>query len=208
MHFRSPLFDIFNLGPSSKVSLEPQWKIHNVASTMGVGSDWFLTERGIRRGCPLSPLFNFFLILVVQIRGDKVIRGIDLQANIVHPNTKIKQFADMNINYAKWKWHQASDSDCRQFWRFFGLTFSKGKSEASWLESRNGETVNQSSIPMSSNKIRILVIYFSANKEASLTDRAKMDWKNRRRKMLQITRERVTKMNNPTLYYGKVILAK
>ena len=99
-------------------------------------SSWFPTERGIRQGCPPSPLLFIVAveILTIKTRNNPEIRGIHINENNPESRqnhtTKIKQFADdttltmKNENDIK-----VAISTVEEFQEFSGLKLNRHKSE-------------------------------------------------------------------------------
>lgn len=58
----------------------------------GISSGWFSVERGVRQGCPLSPMLFVLAVerLADSMRNNNSIRGI----NVLDTNLKVSQFAD------------------------------------------------------------------------------------------------------------------
>ena len=167
-------------------------------------SDRFNTERGIRQGCPLSPLLFIVAVemMAIKIRNCKEIQGIKVndQQNGTH---KIIQFADDTTLTMK------DERDIRKtveiiekFQAFSGLKLNKLKCQGTWLGSRKNETGNCGGIRMLKEKIKILGIYFSSENEASLIEE---NWTEKIEKILRVIKK--WENRNPSLY-GKVILVK
>ena len=133
----------------------------------GYISDLFNMERGVRQGCPISPLLFILTLelLARDIRKNKKIKGIKLpqQTGII----KIKMYADDATLFL----NDVIDfrevlSRIKLFYHFSGLSLNKSKSIAMSI----GDTTNKGIIKYGikfCNKIKILGIYFSNESAAS-----------------------------------------
>ena len=171
-------------------------------------SSWFPTERGIRHGCPLSPLlFRIAVeILALRIRNNPDVRGIqvneDRNENLQTNTTKIKQFADdTTLAMNDEKDMKLAISIVEQFQEFSGLRLNKRKSEGIWMGSRKHERGRIHDIPMK-GMIQILGIFDSAEKEASTLEN---NWTSKIENLIRTIKQ--WENRNPTLY-GKVSIAK
>ena len=201
--------DIFNFGPHFKLLVRTVMKgTQSCVQNGGWLSSWFPTERGIRQGCPLSPLLFIVAveILAIKIRNNPEIRGIQIDENNLerrqNHTTKIKQFADdttltmKNENDIK-----VAISTVEEFQEFSGLKLNRHKSEGIWMGSGKHKKGKIQDIPMK-GVVKILGIFFSAESEASLLEE---NWSTKLDNLIRSIKQ--WENRNPTLY-GKVIVAK
>lgn len=169
-------------------------------------SHWFPTDCGIRQGCPFSPL-SFILaveILALKIRQCGEIRGIILPGADQESALKIAQLADDTSTFV------SDTNDIRavlkivnMFSDFSGLIINYKKSKGLWVgnEPENGLPTNIQ-WATGDETIKILGVYFSANKPAS---EISANWES---KMLSISNTIRQWDKRGLSIMGKVVLAK
>ena len=139
-------------------------------------SDWFKTTRGVRQGCNLSPLLFILVVefLAIKIRSNQNIEGIlENTKDIFENETKLSQYADDMSLYVK-SIHSLTYTlkEIDEFSKFSGLMLNRKKSIAMWLGINKSNNPGGKGLTWLSEKdnIKILGIYFNANKEASLIE--------------------------------------
>jgi hypothetical protein len=170
-------------------------------------SNSFPVERGIRQGCPVSPLLFVIAVetLAIKIRNSPQVQGISIYEPVGnHANkTKIKQFADDTSLTLKNEVdiHNAIGI-IEEFGKLSGLQLNKTKTQGLWLGSRKHDTSTILGIELKPSLIKILGINFSANSEASLIDE---NWKKILDSILCCIKQ--WERRNPSLL-GKVTIIK
>ena len=130
-------------------------------------SDVFNIERGVKQGCPFSPLIFILTLelLAKDIRKNKNIKGLNLNLN--DPPIKIKMYADDATLFLRDLIdYREVLSRIKQFSYFSGLCLNKSKSIA--MHIGNPSMKNQVKYGIKFvNKLKILGVYFSNEKAAS-----------------------------------------
>ena len=144
--------DLFYTGVQSAVILN------------GYLSGFFSLSRGVRQGCPLSPLLYVLVseVLAVNIRANPAITGLSLPG-VPAPLSPITQYADDTSLIV------GSDSSIRAVFDTYSL-FEKGsgaklnlsKSKGLWLGSWRGRQDPPVSLDCTSNKIKVLGVFIGA----------------------------------------------
>lgn len=166
-------------------------------------SEPFSLERGIRQGCPFSPLI---FVLAVEILATKIrqggITGIQIQHNAEILQLKIQQYADDTTLFLRDK--EDLDEAMRivnNFSDISGLKINKGKSEAMWLGLYKHRTDKHHDLKWVT-QTKILGIFFSSLKPAKEIE---SNWtekiENMKRTIQQWSRRNLS-------IYGKTIIAK
>lgn len=170
-------------------------------------SEPFEVQRGIRQGCPLSPLLFILAaeILATKIRNSEI-KGIELKSNFKTErkdySAKVSQFADDTSLFLKDK----KDLEMAliifyQFELISGLKLNKNKTQAMWL----GSEKDNNSSPFGLKwvkQIKILGIHFRNEAKASNIE---CNWKER----LETTKKRIKQWSCRNLsIYGKIIVTK
>lgn len=133
-------------------------------------SRFFDMERGVRQGCPLSPLLFICTVelLARNIRNDKKIKGIKISQN--SRPAKIRQFADDTTLFLRDQMDfREVLSKIKQFAVFSGLELNKNKSMVMIMENKQAAKHNIYDIQVV-NKVKILGIYLSNRKQPTCMD--------------------------------------
>ena len=144
----------------------------------------FSVEKGIRQGCPFSPLAFIIALeyLAIRIRKHQGIKGIQI-GNQVEKIIKILLYADDVTLFLKDK------DDLKQaieilenFKRLSGLSMNKNKTEVMYLGSNRGEVNREFNLKWV-EEIKILGVYFSNQIRASQNEK---NWKDKIEKVKRI----------------------
>ena len=200
----------FNFGPFFTSLI--QTIMTNTESSVQNGgwiSRFFLTERGIRQGCCVSPLLFVLVVemLAIKIRGNVRIKGITLPGQESNMSTgfKILQYADDATLILKGERDlELALKDIEDFYFVSGLKLNRKKSHGLWIgaDAQSPKTPGDITWVKEGQCIKILGIYFNASEEASLID---LNWKNKIDKVQNIIAR--WQRRNISLY-GKIIIAK
>jgi nitrogen regulatory protein PII-like uncharacterized protein len=134
----------------------------------GHASEFFQPSRGVRQGCPLSPLLFVIAVefLALSIRNNEKIEGITINKEEI----KISQFADDTCVYLK------NDPACiieifnilDTFSILSGLKVNKDKTEILPLGNSSTENLDQTTKKFIRNSIKLLGIHLSTSKELTM----------------------------------------
>ena len=130
-------------------------------------SRFFDMERGVRQGCPLSPLLFICTVelLARNIRKDNKIKGITLDQK--NRPVKIRQFADDTTLFLRDQIDfREILSKIKQFALFSGLELNKKKSMAMIMENKESEKYKIHDIQVV-NQVKILGVHLSNLKQPS-----------------------------------------
>ena len=132
----------------------------------GFISEYFNMGRGVRQGCPISPLLFILTVelLAINIRSDKNIKGIQVLG--AHRALKIQQYADDTTLFLR----DLIDfreilSKIKAFGLYTGLELNKNKSNAMYISNTKQQNTKKYGIKFL-NKLKILGITFSNQKSA------------------------------------------
>ena len=118
-------------------------------------------ERGVRQGCPISPLLFILTseLLAKNVRQDNKIKGIEIPGR--NEPLKIKMYADDTTFFLRDNMdYREVLSKIKLFSKYTGLNLNKSKSFAMVMSDKSFENTIKFGIKFV-NKINILGIYFS-----------------------------------------------
>jgi exonuclease III/nitrogen regulatory protein PII-like uncharacterized protein len=131
----------------------------------GHSSEFFLPSRGVRQGCPLSPILFVIAVefLAISIRNNEKIKGITINREEI----KISQFADDTCLYIR------NDPACiteifnmlDKFSLLSGLKVNKEKTEILPLGTTSLEDMDINLRKFTKDSVKLLGIHLSTNKE-------------------------------------------
>ena len=153
----------FNFGPNFRQWVNTVYtEIHSCVLNNGWLSAKIELERGVRQGCPLSPLLYCLVAetLGQAIRRDHTIRGIQIPgANT--KQSKVSQYADdTTLVLADEYSITQSFRLINAFERGSGSRLNAQKTEGLWIGSAAGKQTGPVNITWTTDKLKILGIYF------------------------------------------------
>ena len=152
----------FNFGPSFRKWIGVVYTdITSVVINNGWLSSPFSLQRGVRQGCPLSPLLYCLVVetLGQAIRCDSSIQGIQIPGS-QNKQSKVSQYADdttliLANDYSIIRAFDVIDT----FERGSGSRLNPKKTEGLWIGSQAGRTSGPVNITWVADKLKILGVY-------------------------------------------------
>ncbi len=171
-------------------------------------SSWFPLERGIRQGCPLSPMCFVLTceLLSNKIRQSNQVKGVKVPTHLGFGEVKLTQFADDATLFLSDE-HSLKKSFIliELFSQFSGLVLNKNKTEAIWLgcwKFRKKEICDIKWNTGPNNKVKILGIIFYADRTL---DEIEENWQTRISRCESIIK---SWSNRNLSLLGKIVLVK
>ena len=152
----------FNFGPNIQKWISVLYNhVESGVINGGYMTNYFPVSRGVRQGCPLSPLLFVLCveILAQKIRQNPKIMGIELPYSC---EVKLSQFADDTTLICKdtSSLHE-SMSEMGKFGNIAGLKLNSKKTKALWIGSLKNNKTKPLEINVSTDPTKILGTYIS-----------------------------------------------
>ena len=153
---------VFNFGPNIRKWISVLYNdVESGVLNGGYMTNYFRVSRGVRQGCPLSPLLFILCveILAQKIRQNSKITGIELPFSC---EAKLSQFADDTTLICKdtSSLHE-SMSVLGKFGDISGLKLNRKKTKALWIGSLKNNKTKPLEINVSANPKKVLGTYIS-----------------------------------------------
>ena len=162
--FITKALNAFNFGPNVKKWISIFYNgVQSAVMNGGFLTTYLNISRGVRQGCPLSPLLFILAVelLAVKIRQDPDYRGISLPDG---QEVKISQFADdttiitENVESLK-PYLQILD----RFGNISGLKLNKKKTKVMWMGSMKDSNLKVLDFKTTKEPIKVLGVHLSYN---------------------------------------------
>ena len=162
--FMNKALNAFNFGPNVKRRITIFYKdVQSAVMNGGFLTTYFNISRGVRQGCPLSPLLFILAteLLAIKIRQDSNCKGISLPDD---QKVKISQFADdttiITENVESLKPHLKI---LDRFGNVSGLKLNKKKTKPMWMGSMKDSKLKVLDFKTTKEPIKVLGINLSYN---------------------------------------------
>ena len=177
------------------------YNIQSCVINNGITSDYFILERGVRQGDPLSPYLFVVAVetLAIAVRQNAAIKGITIGKD----ETKLVQYADdttavlSDINSAHILFKLLDD-----FKKVSGLAINSFKTEGMWIGSSRGNKTKPFGIKWPNEPIKALGVYYSYDPKFRLLEKNFIEKLDTIKKHINIWSSRGLSL------YGKVTIIK
>jgi len=133
-NFIHKCIELYNFGPNIRRWISILYNnVESGVMNAGFMTNYFKVSRGVRQGCPLSPLLFVLAVEMValKVRQDQLCRGIEL---LNGENAKISQFADdSTLILEDTRSLRNAMSIVNSFGVLFGLRLNQKKTKALWI---------------------------------------------------------------------------
>ena len=158
-NFIHKCIELYNFGPNIRKWLSILYnKVESGVKNAGFMTNYFKVSRGVRRGCPLSPILFVLAVevLALKIRQDQFCLGIELPNG---QNVKISQFADDTTLFSQ---DTNSLRNAMNIVRVLsGLQLNKKKTKALWIGTLRKNKKEPLEFKCPKDPIRFLGTYLS-----------------------------------------------
>ena len=161
-NFIHKCIELYNFGPNIRKWLSILYNnVESGVMNAGFMTNYFKVSRGVRQGCPLSPILFVLAVevLALKIRQDQSCRGIELPNG---QNAKISQFADDTtlISQDTYSLRNAMNI-VNSFGVLSGLQLNKKKTKALWIGTLREKKTEPLEFKCPKDPIRFLGTYLS-----------------------------------------------
>ena len=161
-NFIHKCIELYNFGPNIRKWLSILYSnVESGVMNAGFMTNYFKVSRGVRQGCPLSPILFVLAVevLALKIRQDQSCRGIELPNG---QNAKISQFADDTtlISQDTNSLRNAMNI-VNSFGVLSGLQLNKKKTKALWIGTLRKNKTEPLEFKCPKDPIRFLGTYLS-----------------------------------------------
>ena len=164
-HFLQNTLKYFNFGPNLRNWISVMYSdVESGIINGGYVTNYFKVSRGVRQGCPLSPILFILAaeLLAQKIRQSSKSKGIKLPSNV---EVKLSQFADDTTLICKdIESLKENIMIINKFAEIWGLKLNKAKTEAIWIGSQRKNKTRLLAIDITNEPTKTLGIYTSYNR--------------------------------------------
>ena len=154
--------EMFNFGPNIRKWISILYtNVESGVMNAGFMTDYFKVSRGVRQGCPLSPLLFVLAVelLGLKIRQDQLCRGIKLPDG---QEAKISQFADdTTLIVEDTASLKAAMNAINSFGSISGLQLNEKKTKALWIGASRKNTAEPLKFQCPKDPIKFLGTFLS-----------------------------------------------
>ena len=167
-NFLHKCIELYNFGPNIRKWISILYNnVESGVMNAGFMTNYFKVSRGVRQGCPLSPLLFVLAVemLALKIRQDQLCRGIELPNG---QNAKISQFADdTTLILEDTTSLRNAMNIVNSFGVLSGLQLNKKKTKALWIGASSKNKIEPLKFQCPREPIKFLGTYLSHDTAAN-----------------------------------------
>ena len=167
-NFLHKCIELYNFGPNIRKWISILYNnVESGVMNAGFMTNYFKVSRGVRQGCPLSPLLFVLAVemLALKIRQDQLCRGIELPNG---QNAKISQFADdTTLILEDTTSLRNAMNIVNSFGVLSGLQLNKKKTKALWIGASSKNKIEPLKFQCPKEPIKFLGTYLSHDTAAN-----------------------------------------